>query len=194
MIKARRLVKRYGSAEPVIAGVDLQVARGECVVVSATAGDGPSTLLRVLSGLVAPTSGLVELDGQDLHAPGTKAHAKVAFANGWLDPAGELTAGEFLRFSGCAASAAARAGLDPRARLQELSPADRRALSAAGALGSARELLILDDVVPGDEASPLLEWVRERIAADAAVILAGTARQARVLGGRLLTLERGRTA
>ena len=194
MIKARRLVKRFGNAEPVVSGVDLQAARGELVVVSSAAGVGASTLLRMLAGLVAPTSGVVEVDGQDLHALGVKARGKVAFADGWLDRAGELTAGEFLRFSGCAASAAARAEIDPHARLQALSAAHRRALSAAAALGSPRELLILDDVVPADEASPLLEWVRERVAAGAAVIMTGTAGQAGALGGRLLTLERGRTA
>ena len=46
--------------------VDLQVDRGECLVVVGPNGAGKTTLLRTLVGLLEPASGTVRLEGTDL--------------------------------------------------------------------------------------------------------------------------------
>jgi lipopolysaccharide transport system ATP-binding protein len=48
---------------PVLAGVDLEVHRGESLGIIGENGAGKSTLLKLLSGVVAPSSGLVERRG-----------------------------------------------------------------------------------------------------------------------------------
>ena len=48
--------------------IDLEVTRGEAVAVVGASGSGKSTLLAVLAGLDTPTSGVVELDSQDVFA------------------------------------------------------------------------------------------------------------------------------
>lgn len=49
-----------------VAGVDLEVAPGELLVVRGRSGSGKTTLLNLLAGLDRPSSGRVELDGVDV--------------------------------------------------------------------------------------------------------------------------------
>jgi branched-chain amino acid transport system ATP-binding protein len=62
MLQVRELHAGYGGSE-VLFGVTLRVEDGEGVVVLGPNGHGKTTLLRAISGLVRPTSGTVELDG-----------------------------------------------------------------------------------------------------------------------------------
>lgn len=59
------VVCRFG-ALTVLDGIDLEVRRGEVLVILGGSGCGKSTLLRHLVGLQQPTEGRVELFGQDL--------------------------------------------------------------------------------------------------------------------------------
>lgn len=59
------LVKKYGD-HVVLDGIDLTCHRGETNVVIGGSGAGKTTLLRHLIGLEKPTSGRVEVDGEDI--------------------------------------------------------------------------------------------------------------------------------
>jgi putative ABC transport system ATP-binding protein len=48
--------------------IDLEVTQGEAVAVVGASGSGKSTLLAILAGLDTPTSGRIQLDGQELFA------------------------------------------------------------------------------------------------------------------------------
>lgn len=66
-IRARGLVKFYGDgAMLALDGVDLDVAHGEAIAVTGRSGCGKSTLLYVLSGLVQPERGEIQIEG---HVP-----------------------------------------------------------------------------------------------------------------------------
>lgn len=49
-------------------GVDLAIARGEFVAIVGPSGSGKSTLFHILGGLTPPSSGSIQMDGQDLLA------------------------------------------------------------------------------------------------------------------------------
>jgi len=65
----------YGSFQALF-GVSLEIAAGEAVAVIGPNGAGKTTLMRVISGLVRPTSGTISLEGTDLLA--TPAHRILA--------------------------------------------------------------------------------------------------------------------
>jgi heme ABC exporter ATP-binding subunit CcmA len=60
VISARNLSKRFG-VKRVFDRVDVEVARGDFLLVTGPNGSGKTTLLRVLAGLAAPTQGELEL-------------------------------------------------------------------------------------------------------------------------------------
>ena len=63
---ARGLTKTYRMGEVevhALRGVDLDVARGEFIVLLGPSGSGKSTLLNILGGLDAPTVGQVVVPG-----------------------------------------------------------------------------------------------------------------------------------
>lgn len=64
MISIRQLTKHYGS-NPVLRGIDLDVAAGEFVVVLGQSGAGKSTLLRCINRLVQADSGTLSVAGID---------------------------------------------------------------------------------------------------------------------------------
>jgi putative ABC transport system ATP-binding protein len=61
--------------------IELAVTRGEAVAVVGASGSGKSTLLSILAGLDTPSSGHVELDGQDLFAIDEDARARLRAMN-----------------------------------------------------------------------------------------------------------------
>ena len=60
MIRARGLEKRYGDKR-ILRGVELDVGRGDFVLVTGPNGSGKTTLLRLCAGLAAPTRGELEV-------------------------------------------------------------------------------------------------------------------------------------
>ena len=67
MLSVRALVKVYPGPVAALQGVDLDVPVGMFGLLGPN-GAGKSTLMRILAGLLEPTSGSVQLDGQDVLA------------------------------------------------------------------------------------------------------------------------------
>jgi len=65
LVQVRRLVKRFG-ATTVLDGVDLDVRKGEVVVVIGASGSGKTTLLRCVNALETYEAGSIRVDGVEI--------------------------------------------------------------------------------------------------------------------------------
>ena len=80
VITVNNLVKEYGSGVAMVKalrGVDLEITRGSFTCIVGPSGHGKSTLMHMLGGLDHPTSGGVEIDGQEIFQLGNKDLARL---------------------------------------------------------------------------------------------------------------------
>ena len=97
MIELRSLTKRYGSFTAVNA-VDLDVPRGELFGFLGPNGAGKTTTLRMIAGILRPSSGSVRIANIDLAADPVAAKQKLGFIPDRPFIYEKLTGVEFLRF------------------------------------------------------------------------------------------------
>jgi ABC-2 type transport system ATP-binding protein len=99
MIAVHDLVKTYG-AFTAVNGVSLDVRPGEIHGFLGPNGAGKTTTIRMIAGLLKPTSGRILVNGHDLAADPERAKAALGFIPDRPFLYEKLTAGEFLRFHG----------------------------------------------------------------------------------------------
>jgi ABC-2 type transport system ATP-binding protein len=99
MIAIENLVKRYG-AFTAVDGISLDVQPGEIHGFLGPNGAGKTTTLRMIAGLLQPTSGRIVVNGHDIAREPDAAKASLGFIPDRPFIYEKLTAGEFLRFHG----------------------------------------------------------------------------------------------
>src|SRR5215208_7351849 len=97
MIELSKLTKRYGSFTAVDA-IDLTVPQGELFGFLGPNGAGKTTTLRMIAGILRPSSGTVRIAGIDLANQPTAAKQKLGFIPDRPFIYEKLTGVEFLRF------------------------------------------------------------------------------------------------
>ena len=75
LVRVREASFRYGQRE-ILRNLNLDVQRGEILSVLGPNGCGKTTLLRCIAGALTPSSGSVEIAGDDVHALGAPARAR----------------------------------------------------------------------------------------------------------------------
>jgi len=162
VLAARGMRKSYGGRE-VVAGIDLELVRGECFGLIGPNGAGKTTTLRMLLGLVRPDAGDIRLLGYPVPQAAREGRMRVGVVPQIdnLDP--DFTVRENLvvysRYFGLherdVAERIARllefAALESRAdaHIQELSGGMKRRLVLARALVNDPELIFLDEPTTG---------------------------------------------
>jgi ATP-binding cassette, subfamily B, bacterial PglK len=68
-LRLRNVGFRYPDGTVALAGVDAVIKRGEFIGITGPSGSGKTTLMLLLLGLIDPTEGTVEVDGQPLSDP-----------------------------------------------------------------------------------------------------------------------------
>jgi len=210
VLTATGLRKRYGATE-VVAGLDLELAGGECFGLLGPNGAGKTTTLRLLLGLVQPDGGMASLLGLPIPGQARRARLKVGVVPQLdnLDP--DFTVAENLlvygRYFGLAdAEIKARipallefADLTGRAhaKIEVLSGGMKRRLALARALVNDPDVIFLDEPTTGlDPQARHMMWQRlRRLLAEGKTILLTThfMEEAERLCDRLLIMDHGLT-
>jgi ABC-2 type transport system ATP-binding protein len=97
MIQLRALTKRYGTFTAVNS-IDLEVPKGQLFGFLGPNGAGKTTTLRMIAGILRPTSGSVLIGDVDVAAAPAVAKAKLGFIPDRPFIYEKLTGAEFLRF------------------------------------------------------------------------------------------------
>jgi heme ABC exporter ATP-binding subunit CcmA len=194
---------------PALAGIDLDVMRGEIVLLRGPNGAGKTTVLRACAGLVPVVRGEATVLGHDLRRDAAAVRRRVALlghASGLYD---ELTVADNVTFWGRAcrarpddiAAALALVGLDGRlrdVRVGRLSAGQRRRTALACLLARRPELWLLDEPHADldHEARDLLDrLVRQAVDQGATVIMSShDLDRALALSHRVVALDAGMTA
>jgi heme ABC exporter ATP-binding subunit CcmA len=194
---------------PALAGVDLDVAPGEVVLVRGANGAGKTTLLRACAGLTPFASGEAEVLGHDLCRDRRAVRRRVGLLGHATFLYDDLTVADNLRFAARAAgadpTAAAEAmtalGLDGRLRdvaVAKLSAGQRRRAALAVIVSRRPDLWLLDEPHAGLDAPGrdlLDDIVRSAAAAGATVLLAShELDRAAAIATRTVTMAGGQVA
>jgi ABC-2 type transport system ATP-binding protein len=156
-LRCRGLVKRYGDVVAV-AGLDLEVFRGECFGMLGPNGAGKTTTVEIFEGLRAPDEGEVEVLGDRWHGDGLALRSRLGIQLQETKFQDKLRVREVLQLfrsfypSGLAVSEAlALVGLQEKAAsyVRPLSGGQKQRLSLACALVGNPELLFLDEPTTG---------------------------------------------
>lgn len=164
-LRLAALRKDFG--RPAVDGLDLVVRRGEFYALLGPNGAGKTTTLRLVTGLLAPDAGSIEVLGIDLAGAPAAAKAKMAYLPDEPMLYGKLKPFEYLEFvAGLWGVRAEEA--EPRARelldwldlsqhahelTEGFSRGMKQKLALAGALVHDPELLILDEPLTGLDAA-----------------------------------------
>jgi len=98
-IDTTALTRRFGDFTAV-QDVNLSVAAGQFFGFLGPNGAGKSTTIKMLTGLLAPTSGSIRILGQDLAANSAEVKRQIGVVPEGMALFGRLTATEYLRFVG----------------------------------------------------------------------------------------------
>jgi len=218
VLEARGLSKVFGSgaaAVRAVDGVDLDVRRGEIVLIMGPSGSGKTTLLTLIGGLLKPTAGSVHVNGCDISGMSASALTRVrrhyvGFIFQSFNLLESLNAEEnvevALNLGGKGGrGAAARAGqlltelgMAHRLRFKpnDLSGGEKQRVSIARALANDPQLILADeptanlDSKHGQEVVLLLRDIAKK--QGRTVVIVSHDHRIREMADRVLWLEDGR--
>lgn len=206
MIRVEQLVRRYGPVTA-LAGIDFTIARGEVVGFLGPNGAGKSTTLRILTGLLAPTSGRAFIDGHPVDDPRRDIRTVVSYLPETAPIQGELSVRAHLDFvarlrkvpqrKAAVASVLARCGLERVAHrlIGQLSKGYRQRVGLAQAILPDPPVLILDEPSSGLDPNQRVE-IRSLINSlrvDRTVIFSShVLAEVEAVASRVIILDQGR--
>ncbi|WBU37921.1 sugar ABC transporter ATP-binding protein [Homoserinibacter sp. YIM 151385] len=192
VMRAVGITKQYGGTRA-LKGVDFEIRRGAVTVLFGENGAGKSTLMKILSGVETPTSGALELDGEEVALRGT-VHAVslgIAIIHQELSLCPNLSVrdnifmGRELARGGIVVDDRTQGDItrgllerleepiDPRTLVADLRLGQQQVVEIARALAGEARVLIMDEptsALSGSEVEVLFKVIRELTAAGVAIV------------------------
>lgn len=184
ILRASGVRKRFGGSEA-LRGVDFSVSTGEIVGLVGENGAGKSTLVKVLTGVHVPSTGSLQLDGEDVtfgsprvaaergvavvHQdsqlfPSLRVWENLAITSGRIPGPGPFVSRPEARRAAVRVLDRFATRIDPDARVRALLPIERRLVEIARALAAQPSFLLLDEptaALERSESRRLLDMLRE---------------------------------
>jgi ABC-2 type transport system ATP-binding protein len=187
MIELCHLTKKFGDLTAV-SDLSLKVARGRFFAILGPNAAGKTTLLRILAGLLKPTSGVARVAGFDIQTDPLEARRRLAYVPDFPFLYDKLTPWEFFRFSGQIFQMSAarieasahelipRFNLEPFANkpIEGLSHGTRQRVAIVSALLHDPEVLVIDEPMVGldpQHARVVKDVLKERTRQGSTVLL-----------------------
>lgn len=212
LLRARGLAKSFRGVKA-LAGVDVEVRRGEILGLLGPNGSGKSTFINVVSGHYLPTGGSVVFEGRELAGKAAHRIASAGISRTYQIPRpfGHQTVLDNVALAGMfggglpnpavarreAMTWLAFAGLQDKALAlpDELNLHERKFLELARALASRPRLVLLDEVLCGltpseiDDAVALVRRIRDQ--GSTVVFVEHVMRAVMALTDRVVVFDRG---
>jgi ABC-2 type transport system ATP-binding protein len=157
------LSKRFG-ATLALDALDLEVPEGEVLGYLGPNGSGKTTTIRLLLGLLTPSSGHAQIFGLDCRRDAVAVHRRIAYVPGEVNLWPSLTGEETLHLLGRVQGRTdiayrdlliERFALDPSKKVRAYSKGNRQKVILIAALMSRADLLLMDEPTAGLD--PLME-------------------------------------
>jgi ABC-type multidrug transport system ATPase subunit len=196
VIEAEQISKTYGD-RPIVSDFSIRIQRGDRIGVVGPNGAGKTTLIRMLLGLIAVSSGDVELLGGP---PDREHRRRLGYVPQGLGLYGDLTVRENLSFS-ARAYGSAEPALPPALTghattlVRDLPLGAQRQVAFLAALAHAPEVLVLDEPTSGVDAlarADLWDTIRAQAERGAGVLVTTHYMQEAQQCDRLLLMSNGR--
>ncbi|HEY4160478.1 MAG TPA: ABC transporter ATP-binding protein [Candidatus Saccharimonadales bacterium] len=157
VLRTQKLAKQYGKMVA-LDSLDLELTKGEILGYLGPNGAGKTTTIRLLLGLIQPTSGSATIFGKDATHDAAELHKHIAYVPGETNYWPGLTGAETLRFL-----ANLHGGTDesyqhdlirkfefnPNKKVRTYSKGNRQKIALIAALSTHADLLVFDEPTSG---------------------------------------------
>lgn len=155
LIDLTDVTKSYNARSAAVDHVTLSLPRGKIIGLLGPNGSGKTTLIKMLNGLLVPTSGQIRISGMPI---GPETKAKVAYLPDRTYLAGNQTVTQILDFfedfyqdfsRERAAQMLQSLHIDPKARMNSLSKGTKEKVQLILVMSRNAELYVLDEPIAG---------------------------------------------
>ena len=154
LVNCSNVVKTY-SGKYALCGVNLNLERGKIIGLLGPNGSGKTTLIKLLSGILTPTSGSLQIDGKEIGIETKKIVYYLperTYLNDWM------TVEQIIRFfrdfyadfqAEKAYDMLARLNINPKDRLKTMSKGTKEKVQLILVMSRQAELYLLDEPIGG---------------------------------------------